>query len=188
MDAFLLAFWPNAAATLVGIVFGLPIAMWVNRLALRGAERASLKSQSQCLDHALQILVSAMETNQGILQEYTQVLSESKVHWRLSLDVSAWDAIKTDFIGELTDPSIRRQLAFHFAQLLILTNLNQEYLGFAFGTNASMSGSEKTRESINANLKAMCEELDQRAGELIATSKAVRLTLSACADGALSHV
>jgi hypothetical protein len=184
MDAFLIAFWPNAAATLVGIVFGLPIALWVNRLALKGAARASLKSQSQRLDHALQILMSAMESNQRILQEYAQVLSESKVRWRLNLDVSAWEAIKTDFIGELTDPSLRRQVAFHFTQLLVLTNLNQEYLGFAFGTNASMSGSERTRESINADLKSMCEELDKRAGELVIASKAVRLSLSGCADGA----
>lgn len=188
MESFLSAFWPNAAATLVGIVFGLPIAMWVNRLALKSIERAALKSQSQRLDHALQVLISAMETNKGILREYTQVLSESKVRWRLSLDISAWDAIKTDFISELTDPSLRRNLAFHFAQLLFLTNLNQEYLGFAFGTNASMSGSAKTKESICTNLKTMCEELDQHAGELIAASKAVKLTLSACADVAASHV
>lgn len=188
MDAFFLAFWPNAAATLVGIIFGLPIALWVNRLALRGVERVALKSQSQRLDHALQVLISAMETNKGILQEYTQILSESKIRWRLGLDVSAWDAIKTDFIGELTDPALRRNLAFHFAQLLFLTNLNQEYLGFAFGTNASMSGSKKTRESISTNLKTLCEELDQHAGELIATSKSVRLTLSAFAHEAASHV
>jgi len=88
MDTFLSAFWPNAAATVVGIVLGLPVALWINRLALKNAGRSTLSNQAQRLDHALQVLISAMENNQGLLGEYATVLSESKVSWRLNLDVS----------------------------------------------------------------------------------------------------
>ena len=174
MDTFLAAFWPNAAATVAGIVLGLPVALWINRLALKNTERSTLSNQAQRLNHALQVLIAAMESNQSVLGEYATVLSESKVSWRLNLDVSAWDAIKTDIVAELTDPDLRRQLAFHFMKLNALRNLNTEYLGFAFGTNASMSGSEKVRESIKGNMKSMCEELQVHSSELIRQCKAAQ--------------
>ena len=178
MDAFLTAFWPHAAATLVGIVLGLPVALWINRLALKNTERSTLRVQVQRLDHALQVLISAMESNQSLLGEYANVLSESKVSWRLNLDVSAWDVIKADIVAELTDPDLRRQLAFHFMKLNSLRALNQEYLGFAFGTNASMSSAEKVRESIKTNMKSMCEELQSHAVELVALCKAAQNSAS----------
>jgi hypothetical protein len=178
MDAFVTAFWPNAAATIVGVVLGLPVALWINRLALKNTERGAHRAQVQRLDHALQVLISAMESNQSLLAEYANVLSESKVSWRLNLDVSAWDAIKADIVAELTDPDLRRQLAFHFMKLNALRDLNQEYLGFAFGTNASMSGSEKVRESIKTNMKTMCEELQKHAVELVALCKTSRNSAS----------
>ena len=183
MDAFLLAFWPNAAATLCGVILGLPRAMWVNRLAVSGAKQTAMQSQVQRIDHALQVLISAMEANRELLREYAEVLASSRVKWRLNLDVSAWDAIKADFIAELTDPLLRREVAFHFSQLAILTNLNQECLGFAFGTNASMSGSNETRLSISEDLKSMCVELGQQAERLIASSRATKLSLSQHAPG-----
>lgn len=171
MDTFLSAFWPNAAATVIGIVLGLPFALWINRLALRNAEHSTLSNQVHRLNHALQVLISAMESNQGLLSEYVTVLSESKVSWHLNLDVSAWDTIKTDIIAELTDPDLRRQLAFHFMKLDALRKLNNDYLGFAFGTNASMSGSEKTRESIKGIMESMCEELQANSADLIQQCK-----------------
>ena len=177
MDAFLIAFWPNLAATLVGVVVGLPIALWVNRLALRGAERTAHKSQAQRVDHALQVLISAMQANGALLREYGDVLAAAKVRWRLGLDVSGWDAIKADFIAELTEPSLRREVAFHFSQLATLTVLNQEYLQFIFGTNASMSGSDATRTSIVDHLKTMCNELSLQAEKLVATSRAAQQSL-----------
>lgn len=174
MDAFLLAFWPNLAATLVGVVFGLPIALAVNRLALRGAEQTTKKAQAQRVDHALQVLISAMRANASLLRDCGELLATSRVRWRLGLDVSAWDAIKADFIAELTDSALRREVAFHFSQLEQLTVLNQEYLQFIFGTNASMSGSEATRTSIGSHLKTMCNELSLQADKLVSASTAAR--------------
>src|SRR5947208_9315445 len=120
MDAFFSAFWPNAAATLVGVILGLPVALWVNRLAVKGAARAARENQIQRVDHALQVLVSAMEANRNLLQEYAEILAASRLRWRLAVDTSAWDAIKEDFVAELTDPALRRRIAFHFSQLSIL--------------------------------------------------------------------
>ena len=177
MDAFLIAFWPNLAATLVGVVVGLPIALSVNRLALRGAEQTAKKGQAQRVDHALQVLISAMQANGTLLREYGEVLATAKVRWRLGLDVSAWEAIKADFIAELTDSSLRREVAFHFSQLEALTVLNQEYLQFIFGTNASMSGSDATRTSIGDHLKTMCNELSLQAEKLVSASTAARQSL-----------
>jgi len=178
VDAFLTSFWPNAAATLAGIVFGLPVALWINRLALKNSERSTLSNQAQRLEHALQVLNAAMESNHSLLSNYAAVLSESKVSWHLNLDVSAWDAIKTDVVAELTEPELRRQLAFHFMKLDALRNLNTEYLGFAFGTNASMEGSEEVRECIKENMGSMCEELQAQSSELILQCKAAQESTS----------
>jgi len=174
MDAFLTAFWPNAAATIVGVVLGLPIALWINRLALKNAEQSNLALKVQRLDHALTVLVAAMESNLLLLESYASILADSKVTWHLNLDVSAWEAIKDDFAAELTDPDLRRQLAFHFRELNSLLSLNAEYLGFSFGTNASMSGSEQVKASIKANMQSMCEELQRQATQIIDLSKSAQ--------------
>lgn len=178
MDAFLTAFWPNAAATIVGVVLGLPIALWINRLTLKREEHATLQIKTQRLDHALRVLIAAMDVNLALLADYAQELANSKIAWRLNLDVSAWQAIRDDFSAELTDPNLRRQLAFHFTKLKALLALNQEYLSFAFGTNASMSGAEKVRESIKNNMQLMCQELQVQATQLIALSKAAQHSVS----------
>lgn len=96
---------------------------------------------------------------------------------RLALDVSAWDAIKTDFIAELTDPALRQEVVFHFSQLANLGALNQEFLEFNFGTNASMSGSDATRAGIGQNRKTMCSELSVQAEALVTASKAGQQSL-----------
>jgi len=178
MDTFLTAFWPNAAATIVGVVLGLPIALWINRLTLKSAEHSTLQLKVQRLEHALRVLIAAMEANLVLLADYAKVLSDSKIAWRLNLDVSAWEAIRDDLAAELTDPDLRRQLAFHFMTLKALRALNQEYLGFAFGTNASMSSAEKVRESIKTNMQLMCQELQAQATQLIALSKAAQHSAS----------
>jgi hypothetical protein len=68
-------------------------------------------------------------------------------------------------------------VAFHFSQLTALSALNQEHLGFSFGTNASMSGSDATRTSISQDLKTMCNELSARAQALVTASKAAQQSL-----------
>ena len=166
MDAFFLAFWPNLAATIAGVTLGLPIALWVSRLTLAGAERSARQSQAQRVDHALQVLVSAMKSNNAILRDYGEVLATEHMRWQLSLDTSAWDAIQADFIAEMTDPALRREIAFHFSQLKALTSLNYEYLQFNFGTNASMSGAGETRKSLGGNLRTMCNDLSGQAERL----------------------
>lgn len=171
MEAFLTAFWPNLAATLVGVALGLPIAMWVNRLALRGAERTARKSQAQRVDHALKVLISAMQANAVLLREYAELLESGMISWRLRLDVSAWEAIKGDFVAELTDPALRQQVAFHFSQLVVLSAINQEFLGFNFGTNASMSGARDTRTQLCQTLKSMCIDLSAQGESLVTISK-----------------
>jgi hypothetical protein len=174
MNDFLTAFIPNLAATLVGVGLGLPIALWLNRLALRGAEKTSKRADAQRVDHALDVLISAMQINASLLRDYEKVLTASKVRWRLGLDVVAWDAIKADFVADLTGSSLRREVAFHFYQLAMLTTLNQEYLQFSFGTNASMSGADATRVSLRSHLKTMCKELSQQSDKLILESKSAK--------------
>ena len=183
MDAFFSAFWPNAAATLVGVVLGLPVALWVNRLAINRAARSTQESQIQRVRHALEVLIAAMGSNSTLLLEYVEVLAGSRVKWRLALDTSAWEAIKADFVAELTDPALRRRVAFHFSQLDLLRSLNSELLSFVAGTNASMSDANATRSSINETLRSMCTQLAAEATELISVAKTARQALGVSASG-----
>ena len=178
MDAFLVAFWPNLAATVAGVVLGLPIALWVSRLSLRGSERSSQRSQAQRVHHALQVLISAMKSNCATLREYSEVLASAHLRWHLGLDVSAWGAIQADFIAEITDPALRREVAFHFSQLKTLTFLNQQYLQFNFGTNPSMSEANATRTTIGNDLKNICGECALQAERLVAAALAAQQPLA----------
>ena len=174
MDAFLDAFWPNVAATLVGVVLGLPVALWVNRLATSRSTADARAAQELRVDHALQVLTSAFESNTTLLRDYSDVLAASKVRWNIGLDLSAWSAIREDLAAELTDPAFRRKVAFHFSQLSLLRRLNDEYLGFAFGTNASMSSAEQTKTSIRSNMQSLCDQLHAEAVELSLACKEAR--------------
>jgi hypothetical protein len=170
MEAFLAAFWPNLAATAAGVILGLPVALWVNRLAQSGVNREARAAQAQRVCHALEVLAAAMQSNQSLLKDYADVLAGSKARWTLPLDTSAWDATKDDLLAEMTDPALRRELAFHFLQLKTLRNLNSELLSFSVGTNASMSSAKETRAGLNATMCSMCATLEEQAKQLIAQS------------------
>lgn len=176
-QTFLASFWPNLAATIFGVALGIPIALWINRLASKGTQRLATQSQHHRLDHALQVLILAMEENQIILSQYKETLEQDRIKLELGLDLSAWNAISADFSAELTSPSLRRLIAHYFIQIAELKYLNQEYVGFVFGTNASMMGSAGTRELFRNTMTEMCAKLFNQGNDLVISANDLRKSI-----------
>ena len=138
------------------------------------SESSAKAAQKARLAHALDVLVVALQNNAINLEEFAGIIGDSKAKWYFALDTSAWDTIKADIAPELTDPELRRKLAYHFGQLSALEDLNQQFLSFAFGVNRSMSSSDKTRESIKVTLVSLAKGTRVDALELISAATETR--------------
>ena len=137
MAGFWVAFLPNVAATLVGVLVGVPLALLINRRAVLHGEAARAVAEKARVADALEVVSKALTYNATPLETLVQTLEQGKAQLDLPLDTSAWGAVKADVSG-IVEPELRRRLAFHFSRLEALVELNSMFLTFVTGTNASM--------------------------------------------------
>ncbi len=161
MTEFWIAFWPNLASTLVGVLLGVPLALWINRSVVTQGETARREGERLRVAHALRVLNKALTDNRTLLQDFAATLAASRTKYDSGLDTSAWDAVKSDLTTELSDPELRQRLAYHFSRLTTLVKMNEEYLYFIDGVGASMTSATETRKTLHnvvSNLVAGAEE------------------------------
>jgi hypothetical protein len=172
LHEFFDAFWPNVAATFIGIIAGVPIALWLNKSAQRNANNTIREQQKTRVNNALAVLVAAMDANTRKISEYKQreIVSPGR-RWIFDIDTSAWDAVKTDFLAEFVDSQHRRDLAFHFLQLSRLWHLNDHLMSYSHGINAEVSGAEVTGRWLREEIDKMCCQLEEDAHRLIKKSR-----------------
>lgn len=157
MNDFWNAFWPNFASTAVGVVSGLPAALWLNRQAIAHGEGVRTSADRHRLAQALSVVAEAIRHNSSNLDNLLKILGDNQALFDISLDTSAWEAVRADFSSEI-EPGVRRRLAFHFQRLETLVTLNDLYLSFIIGTNASMSSAEGTKEKLGPLLATLATE------------------------------
>jgi hypothetical protein len=167
---FFRAFWPNLASTVLGVILAIPPALW---LANTG-ERAKHKAESGRLTQALQIVSETLSFNRQQFKEVLATLNSSRVPFELTVDYSAWDAVKSEIIPFLHDPQLQRRLAYHFSRTQAVTKLNDLYLNYTSGIGAAIGGSEQTRDALRTYLLQTLSALDVEAGQLIEEIKHAR--------------
>ena len=167
MNTFLDAFWPNLASTVLGLILGLPIALWTNRKIMAHVESQKEREDRLALLHTLDVISRALEHNRGRLRYMHDSISGGRVPFDPALDYSAWDASKEGFNPSFTDPQLRQALAYHFSRMQSIARLNETYLSYAAGIASAIGGSEGTRDALKNYLSAITAELASDAETLI---------------------
>jgi hypothetical protein len=181
MSDFWSAFWPNLASTILGVIIGLPAALWINRRVTQEADVQRQASERGAVAHALEILRLALGANKERLERYAKALAESSTLYDTGLDSSSWDALQSELTAELGDPDLRQRLAYHFSRTEAVKKLNDMYLNFSVGVESSMSNAAEVRRALGTALPRAVAELLQESQELMSSIDAARERLTGAA-------
>ena len=134
---YLEAVMSSWAATVLGLVAGLPVALWINRLAQSDAAKASVaKAQVEARsreDRVLQIVEQELSDD---LATITSVVNGSSL--RFHFDVARWNALSAGGdVAEIDDLTILQQVAGTYERIETLNVIARQWLV----TMTSQSGS-----------------------------------------------
>ena len=160
MTGFWEAFWPNFASTLIGLLLGLPFALWTDRQITARSERRQRKEERNRLANSLDTLSRALSFNRERLKCLVQSLSNNRAPFDPALDYSAWDAVKSEIIQHLHNPTLQQRIAYHFSRMEAVTKLSDLYLNYVAGIGATIGGSEQMRDSLRGYLLNTLQQLD----------------------------
>jgi hypothetical protein len=164
--SFAQAFWPSTAATLVGLIVGLPVALALNRAWLSHTSRPQRAENERRLRDALHVLAAALNDNTERLVVLQEKLRNRLCPFDSGLDIASWEVVKPAVLQHLPDPRLQSRLARHFAELASVSRLTAQYLGYVAGAEAALGGIEAAREKLAVHLLAEAERLEQAAREL----------------------
>ena len=178
MRLFLTAFFANFAATVLGVLIGLPLAMWTNRKIAAHGESQRRANEESRLAHALEVVARALSHNRDRFEFLAGVLAETHATFDPALDSSAWEATKGEIAPLLRDSELQHRLAYHFARVQSLCDLHKDYLGYFVGVSATVSGAEAAKSRLRDVLTNMQSELDVDAEQLVMRLEAAQARLA----------
>lgn len=126
MTEFFLAFWPNLASTVLGVVLGVPVALLLNRRFLVHQQKVERTEQSKRLGNAVDVLVDACEYNSKVLCRIAELALSGSAMRNVDLRLTTWDAVGAMLSGSFSDPELLQMLSHHWLRLKRLEDLNYE--------------------------------------------------------------
>ncbi len=99
---------------MLGLVVGLPLALWTNRWIVTHGERLKSHEEQARLDRALSVLAGALKFNRTKFVIVSKVLDEGNASLDIGVDYSAWDASRSEVTPYLGDPELQQRIAYHF--------------------------------------------------------------------------
>lgn len=122
MNWFWTGFWPNIAATFLGVIAGVPAALWLNRLSVQQANARLQAEEQRRLRVGLEAVLTACSHNQQRMEVLLSMpVGQSPLD--LELDTSAWEASKQQILPVLRDADLQCRIAFHFDRIKTLSRL-----------------------------------------------------------------
>lgn len=142
MTGFLEAFFPNLAATILGVVLGLPAALYVNRRLTASQQRQQMASEVKRRNLVVDVLNGACTYNTKILSRMAELALKAEVMRNPDLKTATWDSVGAIFSGGCPDPALVDQLAHHWLRLRRLEQFNEDVFRRAIGTLPPVEHSE----------------------------------------------
>lgn len=126
MGEFFQAFWPNFCATVLGVILGLPVAVYVNRNLTIGQRAHEAREQRRRRDDAIDVLVRSCEYNVRVLDNMKSLALQGRVMRNADLQVTTWDAVGAVLTPLCSEPALLQQISHHWLRLHRLEKLNDE--------------------------------------------------------------
>lgn len=126
MSAFLDAFWPNLASTIIGIVLGVPIALALNELVIRRQKRLQVADQHRQAKDSIEVLIAACRYNVGVLNAMREEAESGRVMHSPDLRVTTWEVVSPILCATVSDPELLQILSHHWLRLKRIQALSDE--------------------------------------------------------------
>jgi len=139
MNEFLQAFWSNLCATVLGVVFGLPAAIYINRLLSVAQRRHEATTEANRRDDAIDVLIRSCRWNEKRLEVMRTFARDGRVMRNADLQVTTWDAVGPVLTPICPSPELLQQLSHHWLRLHRLERLNDEVFAREVGTLPPLS-------------------------------------------------
>ena len=160
-------FFPNFASTVLGLILGLPIALWTNRQMSNAQDNQKQKELEVKLKDALRIIRATLAENQNRIQTTISTVNNNLVQFDIELDISAWDAVKEDIVNNLHDSGLKKKIAYHFSRLNSVTKLNSLYLDRTTGIASALGGAGATNAVLKNYLLETANFLNNDISEIL---------------------
>jgi hypothetical protein len=173
MSPFVQAFLPNLVATILGVVLGLPAALYVNRRLLafqRDHERAIELRQR---DAAIDVLLGAFEYNKKVLERMKELAVEARVMRNVDLQVTAWEVAGPVLSSRCDNPRLLQQLGHHWTRLQRLEVLNAIVFDRTVGLAPTFADPEMIRGMWTELYDCTCT-LEDHAAQLCAQLQSIK--------------
>lgn len=157
-------FWPNMAATAIGIVLGAPAALWINRQVVKSANEEKEREDYVRVCNALRTISVTMSENLSELVKNKAFYEKRAAQVMPRINATVWDAVKADILNHLHNPELKRDLANHFASLNQILQKNEKVFEFSISANESLVTRSQLPTRLRNNLLV---ELSELSGKLI---------------------
>ncbi|WP_180698589.1 hypothetical protein [Pseudomonas crudilactis] len=140
MSVFLSEFLPGFSATVLGIVLGFPVALYVNyRLTVfqNGQEKAR---EFRLRADLVGVIVRSLAYNETILGRMAELCAEEKAMRNPDLQLTTWEIIGHSFSSLCREPELLQLLSHHWLRLQKLDQMNREMFDRAVGVTAEFEG------------------------------------------------
>jgi hypothetical protein len=151
-SSFWFTFWPSLFARVIGVLLGLPVALWVTRVGVHLAGQAERIDQAARLRRALQVIDKAIDGNHLQLKALGVMTGGDMVMMTPGFSAAAWDAVKSEVIPYLHDPELQGDLATYFSEVEVVIKLNERYVDSKFGMTATLESSETLGKTLQDHL------------------------------------
>jgi hypothetical protein len=159
-------FFPNFTSTVLGLILGLPFALWTNRKIANSENNERQKEIKIIRENALKVLRKALDENCDKLQSNLEQIKNRTIAFDLELDISAWEIVKDDISENLYDLNLKKNLAFHFHRLNSITFISRMYLDHVMGIPATIDGNKNNKEALRNYLIKTIDKLSSEASDL----------------------
>jgi len=151
---FLDSFLPNILSTLIGVIVGLPTALYANRKLNAFSNRSKKLEQLNRLSKSIEITNNSIINNKTALITMLANVNEKTSVLTTNLDITSWDIVKNELINNQINPIITNKLAYYFNQITNIEILCRKHLDYTIGVNAALGfGAEDTKKTITLHIR-----------------------------------
>lgn len=178
LPAFLDAFWPNLAATLIGVVLGVPIALLLNRRLLHHQRQLEVADTRRQVHGAIDVLVDACGYNIRVLDSIAKEAEVGRVMHNPDLQTTTWDAVGSILSTSSSDAMLLQMLSHHWLRLHRIQALSDEIFAREVAKSLPALSDEALVLEFWKNLYFNARDLSAHASEVISLLEKTKAQLA----------
>ncbi len=159
-SGFLRDFWPNLVATVIGLILGLPIALWTNRWMLAHEQRAEGVEALARLRVGLESIRAAVVSNTRRSKQLVDLLRNNEAILDLGIDTTTWEVNRTDVVPLIRDPALRTRLGHYFERVATACRLGDALVAHNMALAGARIVSHGAKVELCKAITRMFEDVD----------------------------